>query len=68
MNDDRFHGEAIEPPTMSRCDYCGRAIRHGCGYYLYEEKAICDECSVRFAWHAFLALSKRRLAGPDHWL
>lgn len=68
MNDDRFNGEVLEPPMLCRCDDCGSAIRRGCGYYVYEQKAICDACARRFAWDEFLALSKRHTAKPTHWL
>ena len=68
MNDDRFKGEALEPPVLFRCDYCGSAIRQACGYYVYEKKAICDECARCFAWEEFLSLSDRRIAKPVHWL
>lgn len=68
MNDDRFKGEAPETPMLFRCDYCGSAIRHGCGYYHYEQKAICDGCARRFAWDEFLMLSERHIAKPAHWL
>jgi hypothetical protein len=68
MNDDRFMGEAAEPPVILRCDYCGSAIRQGCGYYVYEQKAICDACAKRFAWDEFLTLSQKRFAKPAHWI
>lgn len=68
MNDDRFSDEAAEPPVSLKCDYCGSAIRQGHWYYIYEEKGICSGCAGRFAWSEFEALSKKRLAGPEHWL
>ncbi len=68
MNDDRFCGEAQEPPVIFRCDYCKSAVRHGCGYYVYDQKTICDTCAMRFAWEEFLSMSQRRNAKPTHWL
>lgn len=68
MTDDRFEGEAGEPPIVRRCDYCGGAIRQVIWYYIYEGKDICSGCAGRFAWHEFETLAEKRLAGPDNWL
>lgn len=68
MNDDRFQGEAAEPPVILRCDYCGAAVRLGAWYFIYENKNICTECAKRFAWNEFETLSQRQMAGPKHWL
>lgn len=64
----RFEGEAEQPPVVMFCEYCGSPVRHGCGYYAFEDIDICDICAKRFAWLDFLEKAKRRYAMPDDWL
>ncbi|MFA5676276.1 MAG: hypothetical protein WDA65_07090 [Christensenellales bacterium] len=65
---DRFEGEAEQPPAVMFCGCCGGPIRHGCGYYVFEDLDICDICAKRFAWFTFLEQAERRTAMPENWL
>ncbi len=62
-------GSRVKPSSRRCCfDVTIAAAVCGCGYYLYEQKVICDECARRFAWSEFLVLSERRIAKPANWL
>lgn len=65
MRDDRFCGEANEPPVVKRCGYCGRFIRDGEDYYLHDGISVCDACVRRYAWALFMQTARRRVAHPD---
>ncbi len=64
----RFEGEAVQPPAVLFCGYCGSPIRHGCSYYVFEEIDICMECAKKFAWLVFLERAQQRYAMPENWL
>lgn len=65
MNDDRFCGEAAEPPVAMRCGYCGRPVRDGEDYYIHDDTDICDTCVRRYAWALFMQTARRRPAHMD---
>ncbi len=65
MNDDRFYGEAAEPPVVMRCGYCGRPVRDGEDYYIHDGTDICDACVRRYAWTQFLQTARRLPACMD---
>lgn len=63
--DDRFSGEALEPPIWGCCDYCGKSIRVGESYRQCGDDAICYRCEKRFAMELFKEQSERRIARTD---
>ena len=63
--DDRFSGEAIEPPVWGYCSYCGEPIRVGESYRQCGDDAICHHCEKRYAMNLFLEESERRYGSTD---
>jgi len=63
--DDRFQGEALEPPIWGRCSYCGKPIRVGETYRQCGDDVICQYCEKKYAWDLFLEESERRGASMD---
>jgi hypothetical protein len=62
MWDERFCGEAAEPPVVMRCGYCGRPIRDGEAYFDHDDINVCDACVRRYAWALFMQTARCRSA------
>ncbi|MDD5018080.1 MAG: hypothetical protein PHO15_08295 [Eubacteriales bacterium] len=60
--DDRFQGEATEPPIWGCCSYCGNPIHVGETYRQCGDDAICHSCEKKYAWDLFLEESERHSA------
>jgi CRISPR/Cas system-associated protein Cas10 (large subunit of type III CRISPR-Cas system) len=63
--DDRFSGEALEPPIWGYCAYCGKPIRVGESYRLCEDDAICQCCEKKYALLLFQQTYEKQYASLD---
>lgn len=62
---DRFIGEALEPPVLFYCEFCGNGIHESEQYFEHDGVTVCNDCAQRYAWSVFLDEAKVRTAQKE---